>query len=117
MLTIKREENNEEIKAILDCKDNTIIMTARDNGKLLGVGTLILKDYKVFLDKIVLINEDDLNLKLGIAKSLLNLADLQGIKTIYGQNEELFKLYKMLKFKEADNIFTLELEGYFTCEH
>ena len=117
MLTIKREENNEEIKAILDCDDNTIIMTARDNKKLLGAGTLTLKDYKVYLDKIVLNDDNDLSLKLGIAKSLLNLADLKGIKVVYGENKELYSLYKMLKFKEIDGMFVLELEGYFTCEH
>ena len=64
---------------------------------------------------------EDLNLVLGLMKSLLNLADLRGMKTVYGSNPAMFDLYKMLRFKksagEAKKMYELSLEGYFTCEN
>lgn len=120
MLTIKKEEINDKLESFLqknNCNENLeqkIIMGAKDGEEYLGVGTLELRIDKVYLN-FVATKEDDLTLKLGIMKSLLNLADLRGIKTIYGDNEELKSLYKMLRFNENDNEYILELEGYFTC--
>lgn len=120
MLTIKKEEINDKLESFLqtnNCNENLeqkIIMSAKDGEEYLGVGTLELRIDKVYLN-FVATKEDDLTLKLGIMKSLLNLADLRGIKTIYGDNEELKSLYKMLRFNENDNEYILELEGYFTC--
>lgn len=120
MLTIKKEEINDKLESFLktnNCNENLeqkIIMSAKDGEEYLGVGTLELRIDKVYLN-FVATKEDDLTLKLGIMKSLLNLADLRGIKTVYGDNEELKSLYKMLRFNENDNEYILELEGYFTC--
>lgn len=120
MLTIKKEETNDKLESFLktnNCNENLeqkIIMSAKDGEEYLGVGTLELRIDKVYLN-FVTTKEDDLTLKLGIMKSLLNLADLRGIKTVYGDNEELKSLYKMLRFKENNNEYILELEGYFTC--
>ena len=120
MLTIKKEELNDKLENFLkemDCDENLtdkIVMTAKDGDEYLGVGTLELRIDKVYLN-FVLTKEDDLTLKLGIMKSLLNLADLRGIKTVYGDNEDLESFYKMLRFKEIDGKYVLELEGYFTC--
>lgn len=118
MLTIKKEEINDNLKAFLneiDIKDDLesrIIMCAKDGDNYLGVGTLELLDYKVYLN-LVKTKEDDLLLKLGIIKSLLNLADLKGIKKIYGNSPSLESLYKMTRFKEENGEFLLSLEGYF----
>ncbi len=120
MLTIKKEELNDKLENFLkemDCDENLtdkIVMTAKDGDEYLGVGTLELRIDKVYLN-FVLTKEDDLTLKLGIMKSLLNLADLRDIKTVYGDNEALESFYKMLRFKEIDGKYILELEGYFTC--
>ena len=120
MLTIKKEDLNDKLENFLKemaCDENLagkIVMSAKDDDEYLGVGTLELRVDKVYLN-LVLTKEDDLVLKLGIMKSLLNLADLRGIKTVYGDNDDLKSLYKMLRFKETDGKYILELEGYFTC--
>ena len=120
MLTIKKEELNDKLENFLkemDCDENLtdkIVMTAKDGDEYLGVGTLELRIDKVYLN-FVETKDDDLTLKLGIMKSLLNLADLRDIKTVYGDNEALESFYKMLRFKEIDGKYILELEGYFTC--
>lgn len=120
MLTIKKEDLNDKLENFLkemDCDENLIdkiVMTAKDGDEYLGVGTLELRIDKVYLNFVVT-KEDELTLKLGIMKSLLNLADLRGIKMIYGDNEDLKSLYKMLRFKDTDGQYILELEGYFTC--
>ncbi len=124
MITILKEENNSEIKeffkrnGIDDLPPDAIIFAARENEKILASGALVLKNYKVFLDAAVVdkdLGEDKVLLN-GLAKSLLNFADLRGIKTVYGDNPKLFDLYKMLRFNKNE-IYELSLEGYFTCEH
>ena len=120
MLTIKKEELNDKLECFLkeiSCDENLtdkIVMTAKDGDEYLGVGALELRIDKVYLN-FVATKEDELTLKLGIMKSLLNLADLRGIKTVYGDNESLQSLYRMLRFKESDGRYILELKGYFTC--
>ena len=124
MITILKEENNSEIKeffkrnGIDDLPPDAIIFAARENEKILASGALVLKNYKVFLETAVVdkdLGEDKVLLN-GLAKSLLNFADLRGIKTVYGDNPKLFDLYKMLRFSKNE-IYELSLEGYFTCEH
>lgn len=129
MITIKTEENIEKIDAFLKKQGvsedlgQAIAMTARDGEQILALGALSMWDYKVFLDHLVLSDAyaDDKNLAIGLLKSLLNLADLRGIKTVYGANPTMFDYYKMLRFKPDDaempKIYTLSLEGYFQCEH
>jgi hypothetical protein len=129
MITIKTEEDKTDIHKFLSSQGanidltGTIVMTARENGTILALGALSMKDYRVFLDHIVVSGEyvEDLNLVLGLMKSLLNLADLRGMKTVYGSNPAMFDLYKMLRFKksagESKKMYELSLEGYFTCEN
>lgn len=129
MITIKMEEDKTDIHKFLSSQGanidltGTIVMTARENGTILALGALSMKDYRVFLDHIVVSGEyvEDLNLVLGLMKSLLNLADLRGMKTVYGSNPAMFDLYKMLRFKKsagkAKKMYELSLEGYFTCEN
>ena len=129
MITIKTEEDKTDIHKFLSSQGanidltGTIVMTARENGTSLALGALSMKDYRVFLDHIVVSGEyvEDLNLVLGLMKSLLNLADLRGMKTVYGSNPAMFDLYKMLRFKksagETKKMYELSLEGYFTCEN
>ena len=120
MITIKKEELNDKLAVFLkeiSCDEDLaqkIIMCAKDGEEYLGVGTLELRIDKVYLN-FVATKEDELTLKLGIMKSLLNLADLRGIRSVYGENEDLVSIYKMLRFKESDGKYILELEGYFTC--
>lgn len=129
MIEIKTEENKLQATAFLrehgDETDieNAIVMSAREKDAYLAVGALFLKEYKVCLDLVVPSAEhkENTGLILGLMKSLLNLADLRGIKTVYGLNPDLENLYKLLRFKEADaggkKVYELSLEGYFTCEH
>ncbi len=129
MITIKTEEDRTEVHKFLSSQgvfiplDNTIVMAARDNGKILAAGALSMKNYRVFLDHIAVSAEyvEDLNLVVGLMKSLLNLADLRGMKMVYGSNPAMFDLYKMLRFKknteEGKKLYELSLEGYFSCEH
>lgn len=133
MIEIKLDENKLQAQAFLTAHDistnvsNDIIMSAREKGEILAVGTLSLKNYKVFLDTVVPSDElkDNLGFILGLMKSLLNLADLRGIRTVYGSNPALFDLYKMLRFQkettdDGKKIYALDLEGYFTvdsCQH
>jgi len=100
---LNREENLE----------GKIIMCAKEGENYLGAGALELNVDKVYLNFLVT-EEEDLILKLGIIKSLLNLADLRGIKTVYGNNKELASLYKMTRFKDDGDEMKLDLEGYFT---
>lgn len=97
-------------------------MTAREKDEILALGALSMKNYKVYLDDIVVKKDlcEDINLALGLLKSLLNLADLRGIKAVYGSNCDMDKLYRMLRFAEIEEDkkeYMLSLEGYFTCEH
>lgn len=126
MITILKEENSETLKRFfidnnLDApKDDAIIFVARENEKILASATLVLKNYKVFLESAVAEESlcDKQNILTGTLKSLLNFADLRGIKIVYGDNGILEKLYKLLGFKQNDDgIYELSLEGYFTCKH
>ncbi len=124
MLTIK--ETNDKLKArefLKSCGNqyelgDDIVMTCQENDKILGVTSLSLKDGQVYLNLLEILSEaNDISLKLGMLKSVMNLADLRGIKHIYGTNKDLEELYKLLRFKEEDGRYVLNLEGYFTTEH
>lgn len=128
MITILKEENKDKIKTFLSSQgisynmNNSIVMTAKNGEQILGLGALSIKDYQIYLDHILMSDEytNDFTLATGLAKSLLNLADLRGIKIVYGQNPELTKLYEALRFKldeENPERYILSLEGYFTCEN
>lgn len=93
-----------------------IVMICEENGMVLGVSTLRLCGAKVYIDLLVTV-EEDMSLKLGLAKSLMNLADLRGIKLLYGKNEALKNIYTALRFKENEGEYCVSLEGYFTAGH
>ncbi len=133
MIEIKFEENKLQAQAFLTAQgigtniSNDIVMSAREKGEILAIGSLSLKEYEVFLDTVVPSEElkDNLGFILGLMKSLLNLADLRGMKMVYGSNPALFDLYKMLRFQkevsaDGKKRYALNLEGYFTvdsCHH
>ena len=133
MITIKAVEEKELATQFLmkngvhtDISDH-IVMCAMDKDECLAVGSLSMTDYKVYLNLAVAAKDwkDNAGFMLGLMKSLLNLADLRGIKTVYGTNAELFSYYRLLRFQEetaedGKKRYRLDLEGYFTvdsCKH
>ncbi len=83
--------------------------------ELFGVGSIVLENDKVYMDT-VHVTDDLGELAYGLCKALLNMADLSGIKSIYGKNKNLDKLYRKLRFQEENSEFTLALSDYFTAE-
>lgn len=122
MLTIKKTEDlhmvNQYLKAhnIEHHAENEQVMCASDDTGIIGLGSLSLINYKVYLN-FLHEKDDDAMLLLGLAKALLNMADLRGIKTVYGNNPALFPLYKRLRFKEENGEYVLPLAPYFEAEH
>ncbi len=125
MITIKTDDNILEINEFFKKNDksfdleNSIVMSAKDKNEILAAGALSMKGYHVYLDCVAPLGNspEELSLVLGLMKSLLNLADLRGIKTVYGSNTEMRRLYKLLRFKETENDeYELSLDGYFSTE-
>ncbi len=123
MLTIKRIEDEKQINAYLASQAITLedaprqFMAMYDGETVCGLGALTLEGTKVYMD--FLHTSGDGSLLFGLAKSLLNMADLRGIQMIYGKNPDLENTYTALRFKKEDGEFVLSLEGYFTvsCAH
>ncbi len=121
MLTIKKMITTEEVEKYLMAQGITLSMEYQqfmgiyDGDTLIGMGSISLIDSKVYMN-FIYTEDDDFGLRHGLAKALLNMADLSGVKTIYGSNPELFELYSILRFKEENREFVLELEGYFTVD-
>ena len=123
MLTIKRIEDETEINAYLSAHGISLadaprqFMAMYDGEKPCGLGALTLEGAKVYMDFLHV--ESDTALLFGLAKSLLNMADLRGIQVIYGKNFALESTYSALRFKKEGDEFVLSLEGYFTvpCAH
>lgn len=119
MLTIKKVEAPEEIAAY--CRKNALsrasgmeqYMGVYADGALIGLGSLQWEHMRVYLDFIHAADSDPA-LVYGLAKALLNMADLKGIQTVYGRNAALTELYTALRFKKNNNEFLLSLDGYFT---
>ncbi len=122
MLTIKKTEDIKKASQYLiehniaHNLENEQVMCATDDENIIGVGSLALIDYKVYLN-FLHAKDDDAMLLLGLAKSLLNMADLRGIKTVYGSNPSLFPLYERLRFKQENGEYVLSLAHYFEAEH
>ncbi len=129
MITIKKEENKQNIQLFLEkqnataSSENAIVMNACENQDILAIGALTYESGHVYLNHIELQDgySHETNIALGLLKSLLNLADLRGIKTIYGSNPDMIKYYRMLRFQEEaggdKKQYSLSLEGYFQCTH
>jgi len=122
LLTIKKTEDIEKVNQYLKAHniehnlENEQVMCASCDENIIGVGSLALIDYKVYLN-FLHAKDDDSMLLLGLAKSLLNMADLRGIKTVYGHNPSLFSLYERLRFKQENGEYVLSLSHYFEAEH
>lgn len=115
-------------------ENGSLIMVASDNGIIFGAGEIKLSEkYAVLKDIKMKENYDIACFKISIAKSLLNLADLRGIKIVFSNSDDE-KLTEALKFaKCADTGFEkpeysenlseiaenykmfLNLKGYFTA--
>ncbi len=121
MLTIKKIITTEEVENYLSTQGITLSMDYQqfmgiyDGDTLIGMGSINLVDLKVYLN-FIYTEDDDFGLRHGLAKSLLNMADLSGIKTIYGSNPELSDLYSILRFQKDGDEYVLQLEGYFTAD-
>ena len=123
MLTIKKIESFDEIQAFFEKEKIEHAIAAEqfmgfyDGDALCGIGSLELKTTKVYMN-FLYVSGGDMPLYHGLAKALLNMADLRGIKTVYGSNHELDKLYSLLRFQKEDEEYCLSLENYFTAhEH
>lgn len=124
MLTIKQEQNQDVVVDFLqklgsdaDLSDD-IVMTSRDGETMIGLGSLSLNAGKVYLNHIIFVPEfEDELMVQGLAKALLNLADLRGIRVVYGTEPALEKLYAALGFQNENEEYVLQLEGYFTKKH
>ncbi|MGN1059255.1 MAG: hypothetical protein ACI4QW_02390 [Clostridia bacterium] len=120
MLTIKKIEDMQEIGEYLT-KNGLALSNApqqymgvyAENG-LCALGSLTLCGAKVYMNFIH--EEGGGHLDYGLAKALLNMADLRGIKTVYGSNTDLDKLYTVLRFTKENHEFVLSLDVYFTAE-
>ncbi len=85
------------------------VMCATEKGKLLGVGAVSMDSAGATVEEVVC--DEDIGWLIG--KALLNSLDLGGIKKVKIENSTLFKLAKMLRFREENGIWLLNLEGYF----
>lgn len=124
MLTIKEAADKRAVRSFLDSLgvsdsvSEDIVMCCEENGRILGVSSLSLSEGKVYLNLLVMEKDaDEMSLKLGLAKALLNLADLRGIKKIYGSSKALENIYTALRFQKEEGEYSVSLEGYFTAGH
>ena len=124
MLTIKEAADKRAVRSFLDSLgvsdsvSEDIVMCCEENGRILGVSSLSLSEGKVYLNLLVMEKDaDEMSLKLGLAKALLNFADLRGIKKIYGSSKALENIYTALRFQKEEGEYSVSLEGYFTAGH
>lgn len=118
MLTIKKTDDIPAVARFLgdampSAPETCIFMACADGTGIAAVGWLCLKDSRVYLAGAKCADGMDMLLH-GLGKSLLNLADLRGIQTIYGDAPALEPLYHMLGFRQTDGEWELSLAGYFT---
>ena len=122
MIEIKKIDNKSAVSAViskfdLKATENDIVMGIFDAMDIVGAGVLSLVGCKVYLADLKTDEENsNIQMLLSLARSLLFHADLKGIKSIYCSNEEIYKICKLLRFKEADGELMLNLEGFFTSE-
>ena len=116
-----------EFKVVIDKKDageyllrcgidtdisKMMVMTACDGVDIIGVGAVSMENGETVIEEIA---ADDSSIEYGMGKSLLNLLDLGGIKSVVIKNKSLENLAKKLRFKsDASEEFHLCLDGYFT---
>lgn len=104
---------------------NSIVMSAREGDEILGAGAVTVNDGYAILSEIKMKDEYKMfNMEFGMAKSLLNMLDLSGVKFVVSDMDDE-RLLTSLRFKKeppeglrTDKEYKgyLSLEGYFT-EH
>lgn len=129
MIEIKKCETLAGLEIFeFDLYGNSVIMAAKDKDEILGAGQIIANEGYAVLGKIAVKDEyAGMMLEHSIAKSLLNMADLGGIRYIYSDMAD-DSLAKRLKFcpntaDEKEGLpkivtrykYFLDLEGYFTA--
>lgn len=111
-----------------DLYPTSVIMAAKEKNEILGAGEIIAYDGYAVLAKIFVKEEyQGMMMEHSIAKSLLNMADLGGIRYIFSDMEDE-KLARMLRMTENTNSqsldlpkivsrykYFLDLDGYFTA--
>ena len=90
-----------------------MVMCAFDGENIVAAGALSMDITAATLEEIA---AEDETLMYAMGKAMLNTLDLGGVKKVLIKNEKLSELAKQLRFIKTDNgIWSLELEGYFTC--
>ncbi|MEJ8555456.1 GNAT family N-acetyltransferase [Tepidibacter sp. Z1-5] len=104
------EKSEIRIKSILDeenvdySKIKQNILCAYENEKLLGFAGYEIKNNIAFLSTINIFDKTlEMVLKDGLIKSLLNMADLNGINIFMVKKYDQINFYRNIGFKELDN--------------
>ena len=122
MIEIKKIDNKSAASAViakfnLNAHSEDIIMGVFDGVNIIGAGALSLWGTKVYLSDLKMDSENNnTQMLLSLARSLLFHADLKGIKTIYVRNKNIYPVCKLLRFSDAGEELMLNLEGFFTSE-
>lgn len=128
MIEIKKCDSLEGLECFeFDLYPEAVIMAAKDKDEILGAGQIVACNGYCILGKIAVKKEyEGMMLEFSIAKSLLNMADLGGVRYIVSDMEDdsLAKRLRMDKFsaektpdapKNCERYkYFLDLEGYFT---
>ena len=129
MIEIKKT-TSKEVYDEFGFDSSSTVMAVKDGDELLGAGSVILKDGYAVMDKVCMKESYKMfNMDFGLAKSLLNMLDLAGVKYVFSNIDD-DRLMTALRFKkefetpEDVNITDeysrfLCLDGYFTsggCE-
>jgi len=113
MITVlmMKENEIEEVKAFLNKKVlDKLCMLLRDGEKLLAVG-----EFEASFDSATLVSlKGNEEFFYALSKAILNIVDLNGIKTVYASESISSELKKKLRFTEEESKSVLDLNGYFT---
>lgn len=128
MIEIKKCDSLQGLEDFgFDLYPTSVIMAAREKEEILGAGEIIAYDGYAVLGKIFVKEEyNGMMLEHSIAKSLLNMADLGGIRYIFSDMEDsaLARRLLMKENTQSDLLnlpkivsrykYFLDLDGYFT---
>ncbi len=130
MLTIKLEENCADALAQMNITppEGASVMVMRDSDMVMGVGIMRFFDEYAVIDTIAVKDEfKDFALEYGLGKSMLNAADLKGIRYAVSSSADIEKQLRALRFKAPSETekpeelpefvanweLCLNLDGYF----
>ena len=124
MIEIKKTDDKKVYKEF-GFGENAIVMSAKEGEEIFGAGAVEIKDGYAILSDVKMKDEYKMfNMEFGMAKSLLNMLDLSGVRYVVSDMEDE-RLLTALRFKkdvpeglETDKEYKgyLCLDGYFT-EH